>query len=310
MRTLVAIVVALASVGAASATDPVTPVREAFRLDRKTWEAFPDHAAAEKFRKEQRAFFSRRLVELLAADETCSVAAQAICNLDWDPVSGGQDVVPEWFDNLKFDLVDRHTARASVRARFGPPEVWKQARVFEVVVEDGRWVIDDIREGMTSLRALLSRPSPSPGAEAAEAAVAIRAAVEKGDEKALIALVHQAGMRCGRRTVLVPGRNPDLHQEADLYALVFDTAALRERLRSERPVLSFRDFFAKAPDALLHTEFVEGQGWVVRWTSPALGDVAVPPRFVVADDDGGFRIIEIPAESCSTATQVGAHPRP
>ncbi len=83
--------------------------------------------------------YSRRLQGLIDEDEKKTPPGEA-GTIDWDLFIDGNDWV---LSNLRIALVSRSATRARVRAAF---ENHQEPRdiAFDLVHEDGRWVIDDI----------------------------------------------------------------------------------------------------------------------------------------------------------------------
>lgn len=146
---------------AAALDDPATPVREAYRLEkeslaqRRTPELKPPWQAPHREK-----LFSKRFAGLWATDERYSAATHDMGNIEHDPFIAAQDHEADVLRDLVIDVVERNGNRAEVRARFtnlGLVDVR-----FTVILEDGRWVIDDIHNRMEgaaySIAEMLARP--------------------------------------------------------------------------------------------------------------------------------------------------------
>ncbi|MBK9083621.1 MAG: DUF3828 domain-containing protein [Rhizobiales bacterium] len=87
--------------------------------------------------------YSRRLAKLHAAAEKNSRKIESpVSGLDFDVVVSGQDVETGYLKTLKLAETKRADKTAQVKANFKnfkPVEV-----VYDLVVEDGRWKIDEI----------------------------------------------------------------------------------------------------------------------------------------------------------------------
>jgi hypothetical protein len=119
-------------------------------------------------------------------------------------------------------------------------------------------------------------------------AARIRTVVERGDVEAFIALLSPEGLICGDGVIATKQVAAELRQKKGFYALLFDTAALRSSgAASVHPVLSYRDFFKRAHDAV---PTVDMEFNILRWASASLGDVAYPPYFGVDRVSGRLRV--------------------
>jgi hypothetical protein len=142
-----------------AAATPDAPVREGYRLEAAVLGATLGERQRLRLPTDpphRGQLFSRGLAALLERDARYSELTGQVGNLDYDPFLGGQDAQPNALAELAVEAGEAAARRAEVRARFTnlEPRVVR----FLVVLEDGRWVIDDVRDGKTSLRAELSRP--------------------------------------------------------------------------------------------------------------------------------------------------------
>ena len=128
MRVLIALALALGFAGAAAAQskdDPVATVRAFYAKD--------------SIRAAQ--FYSKRLKALFAEDERR--AGGEIGNLDFAFHVNAQDTEDGWEKTLRLSLVAKNASRAEVKAafkNFGPQDIR-----YDLVLENGRWLIDDAR---------------------------------------------------------------------------------------------------------------------------------------------------------------------
>lgn len=84
--------------------------------------------------------YSKRLQALIDADLKAQEPGDS-GSIDWDVFVNGND----WqVSELTITLVSKSAQRAQVRARFFNFKE-QQDQLFDLVVEDGRWVIDDVR---------------------------------------------------------------------------------------------------------------------------------------------------------------------
>jgi hypothetical protein len=160
---LVALAVAVSGPHSAKGSKPPAtpdaPVREAYRLEAAALRASP--AVRQRLTlplepPNRARLLSKALAALVERDARYAELTGQVGNVDSDPFLAGQDVQEGVLADLAIDVVRAAPARAEVRARFQNFEP-RDVR-FAVVLEDGRWVIDDVREGSVSLRAELARP--------------------------------------------------------------------------------------------------------------------------------------------------------
>ncbi|MBI1405148.1 MAG: DUF3828 domain-containing protein [Caulobacter sp.] len=125
-----ALLLAATTALAAPANDPVALVRSLFTETTTTDEA------PETFPQDEPSIYGASLRALFAVD-----AARDMNNLDFDWVSGGQDL-PD-YKGLKITLVARTETSARVRVTFRNYSEARE-RDIDLVTEDGRWVIEDV----------------------------------------------------------------------------------------------------------------------------------------------------------------------
>lgn len=152
---LVYALVAAAGPGPTPRVGPVETVREVYRSEKAMLERAGPSPLAES---ERRRFFSRRFVALWAADESFARATGDLGNVvgDHDVLIQAQDHDETTLGDLRVSLSSRSPERAVVTATF---HVFRHEPAHEVrfvlVVEGGRWVIDDIlHEGRSEAEAL------------------------------------------------------------------------------------------------------------------------------------------------------------
>jgi hypothetical protein len=130
-RTALALLIALygAAACAQATNDPVALITDIYKIYQGDT-GYPSYANP----------YSRRLQALIDADEKATPKGDA-GTIDWDVFVNGND----WdIKNLTIALVSKSAAHAQVRAQFisfKPHDIR-----FDLVREDGRWVIDDISE--------------------------------------------------------------------------------------------------------------------------------------------------------------------
>jgi Protein of unknown function (DUF3828) len=96
--------------------------------------------------------YSRRLRAAFEKDKRDTPKGEA-GRLDWDFLVAGND----WdLSNVEIKLISRRGKRAQVLASF---ESFKKPHdvLFDLVIERGRWVIDEVRNGKTGEGATLSK---------------------------------------------------------------------------------------------------------------------------------------------------------
>jgi Protein of unknown function (DUF3828) len=128
MRILIALALALACAGPAAAQsqdDPVATVRAFYAKD--------------SIRAAQ--FYSKRLKALFAEDDR--KAGGEIGNLDFAFHVNAQDTEDGWQKTLRLALLSKAEKRAEVKAAFKNFE--PQDIRYDMVLENGRWLIDDAR---------------------------------------------------------------------------------------------------------------------------------------------------------------------
>jgi len=119
-------------------------------------------------------------------------------------------------------------------------------------------------------------------------AAQVRSVIERGDVEAFIALLAPEVIICGDGVIPTKQVAAELRQKKGFYALLFDTPALRASGgASVYPMLSYRDYFKRAKDAVptVNMDFN-----TIRWASESLGDVAYPPYFGVERVGGSLRV--------------------
>jgi Protein of unknown function (DUF3828) len=139
----------------------MAPVREAYRLEKESLEQNRPSERSPPWRAPHRdRLFSKRFAALWATDERYGAATRDMGNIDHDPFIAAQDHEDDVLRDLAIDVVERKGDSAEVRARFtnfGPVDVR-----FTVILEDGRWLIDDIHNRMEgavySVAEMLARP--------------------------------------------------------------------------------------------------------------------------------------------------------
>jgi hypothetical protein len=155
MRIILAVILAIALVGAASAksvdSDPVLLITAIY----KTYET--DSAGLPHI-------YSKRLQALVNKDDK-ETPEGMVGRIDWDVFIDGQD----WkLTELKITSVSQTPTQAQVRATFKnfdqPSDM-----LFDLVLEDGHWRIDDVTKTLkprwTMSKILLGAPDAFPDAE-------------------------------------------------------------------------------------------------------------------------------------------------
>ncbi len=138
---------------------PTAPVQEAYRLEELSLADGkanqPPWAAAHRD-----GLLSPGLAALFAADDRFEEESQGVGNLDWDPFINGQDGEVK---GLVLHAAEAADGKARVTATFMSLKA-KQSVDFNLVLDKGRWLIDDIlplSEGKkVSIRAILATPYP------------------------------------------------------------------------------------------------------------------------------------------------------
>jgi hypothetical protein len=128
MRILIALALVLGLTGAAGAQskdDPIATVRAFYAKD--------------SIRASQ--FYSKRLKALFAEEDR--KAGGEIGNLDFAFHVNAQDTEEGWAKTLRLALVSKPGGRAEVKATFKNFE--PQDIRYDLVLENGRWLIDDAR---------------------------------------------------------------------------------------------------------------------------------------------------------------------
>jgi hypothetical protein len=155
MRIILAVVLAVALAGAASAkpadSDPVTLITAIY----KTYET--DSAGLPHI-------YSKRLQALVNKDDKETPDGE-VGRIDWDVFIDGQD----WkLTDLKIALVSQTPTQAQVRATFKNFDQ-PSNMLFDLVLEDGHWRIDDVTKTLsprwTMSKILLGAPDAFPDAE-------------------------------------------------------------------------------------------------------------------------------------------------
>jgi uncharacterized protein DUF3828 len=155
MRIILAVVLAVALAGAASAkpadSDPVTLITAIY----KTYET--DSAGLPHI-------YSKRLQALVNKDDKETPDGE-VGRIDWDVFIDGQD----WkLTDLKIALVSQTPTQAQVRATFKNFDQ-PSNMLFDLVLEDGHWRINDIEKTLsprwTMSKILLGAPNAFPDAE-------------------------------------------------------------------------------------------------------------------------------------------------
>jgi len=141
-------------------SDPVETVREAYRLEKASLQGAGPSPLSES---ERGKLFSHGFVTLWAQDEKFMRTTGDIGNVvgDYDVLLNAQDYDETTLSDLRLTLTKRTPSRAEVHASFHvfAHEPVQEVR-FDLVVQGGRWVIDDIRSNGHSVRKALSRPRP------------------------------------------------------------------------------------------------------------------------------------------------------
>lgn len=139
---------------AAGDDDPLTPVREAYRLE----QAAPFGRPLDEPNRTK--LFSRRLSGLVARDNAYSAESGDVGNLDFDPLLNGQDGE---IRALALRLAGRSGDHAWAEAEFTRFQAKVRLR-FDLVQEEGGWRIDDIHDigsrPPSSLVEILATPYP------------------------------------------------------------------------------------------------------------------------------------------------------
>jgi hypothetical protein len=152
MRIILAVVLAVALAGAASAkpadSDPVTLITAIY----KTYET--DSAGLPHI-------YSKRLQALVNKDDKETPDGE-VGRIDWDVFIDGQD----WkLTDLKIALVSQTPTQAQVRATFKNFDQ-PSNMLFDLVLEDGHWRINDIEKTLsprwTMSKILLGAPDAEP----------------------------------------------------------------------------------------------------------------------------------------------------
>ena len=88
---------------------------------------------------------SKRLMALYAAAEKKSKEIEGpVSGLDFDVASGGQDAEDNYRRTLRLALVSKTDRAAVVKATF--KNFRQREHHYSLVLEDGRWKVDDIRD--------------------------------------------------------------------------------------------------------------------------------------------------------------------
>jgi hypothetical protein len=96
--------------------------------------------------------YSKRLLALVDADLKAREPGDS-GSIDWDVFVNGND----WqISQLAITLVSKSATRAQVRARFFNFKE-QQDQLFDLIIEDGRWVIDDVRATQKGNRWTMSK---------------------------------------------------------------------------------------------------------------------------------------------------------
>ena len=96
--------------------------------------------------------YSKRLLALVDADLKAQEPGDS-GSIDWDVFVNGND----WqVSQLAITLVAKSATRAQVRARFFNFKE-QQDQLFDLIIEDGRWVIDDVRATQQGNRWTMSK---------------------------------------------------------------------------------------------------------------------------------------------------------
>jgi hypothetical protein len=119
----------------------------------------------------------------------------------------------------------------------------------------------------------------------------IRAVIERGDVEGFVAMQSPNGIRMGDGIVPTKRVAADIRKKKGLYADLFDTAAVQgSAVAPQSPILSYRDFFRRAEDAVLTVSLESHRIW---WRSDSIRDTQGPagqPSFGVEDVGGRLRI--------------------
>jgi len=135
--------------------DPAESVREAYRMKK---ESSPERRFSLEEASHRDRLLSRRFAALWELDERWSRVTRQVPNFNLDPLLFAQDYPGDVLGDLVVDIVERRGDRAEVRARFTVYSAPRDIR-FDVLLEQGRWVIDDIRsEGQSAAQILAVHP--------------------------------------------------------------------------------------------------------------------------------------------------------
>ncbi|MFO0584740.1 MAG: DUF3828 domain-containing protein [Anaeromyxobacter sp.] len=140
VAVVVAALVAAAGPKAAVADDPAAVVREAYRIEKASLNSPGTPGPLDRKRRSK--LFSRRMIAALESLDRQEGQGDLI--LDVDPFIEAQDV---WDDHkiltdLQVKVLSQAASRAVVQAYFFNFE--KRLIFFQLVKEEGRWVIDDV----------------------------------------------------------------------------------------------------------------------------------------------------------------------
>jgi hypothetical protein len=119
-------------------------------------------------------------------------------------------------------------------------------------------------------------------------AVQVRTVIERGDVEGFITMLSPNGIRMGDGIVPTKRVAAEIRNKKGVYAGLFETAALHATSgANEAPVMSDRDFFRRAKDAVLTIDLDSNR---IRWGSASVRAVPGPPSFGVEQVKGRLRI--------------------
>ncbi len=132
----------LAFASAASASETATPdsvVRDIYVADAPSIKGTGQGIMGDKAARAR--FFSAGLLRLIVADEKAAAKRNEAPNLDGDPFADAQDPT---VDDLKISLLSADGAKASVLADFDRGGGQREKATYSLVLERGKWRVDDI----------------------------------------------------------------------------------------------------------------------------------------------------------------------
>ncbi|MFT3915250.1 MAG: DUF3828 domain-containing protein [Anaeromyxobacteraceae bacterium] len=217
--------------GASPATTPLDAVRDVYALEKDALELRGPHAQEYRSRIEER--YCPKLRALLVADRECSRRNKSICNLDWDPLMGGNDFDEDWLTTLKLKQTMRRGRTARVRASYeGPPETTTNID-FDLSFQGSRWCIADVRTRGLSLAKTLNRPVEGDGKaesgrhfDVREVARDLVEAIRTRNTARILALIAPQGLTCSDDQVPREALAKALGSGCDFHAFFFSAEEL------------------------------------------------------------------------------------